>query len=120
MDMKKVEKEMARTHHLFRRNKAASQKAKNLASFARTLDPSALAIMTINLIANLAPIMTKAKLAQRLRESCEPCESSEMWADHIEPLLTEIYADIPQQNLKLSDLLEDVRAISNGGGKSHG
>ena len=113
MDMKKIEKEMAKTHLVFKRQSNVLNKGRQLASFAKTLAPDALAILLITFVANLAPVLTKAKLAQRLRESCE---AKEMWTDHIEPILSEIYADVPQRNLKLSDLLEDVRSISNGGG----
>jgi len=110
MNIDAVEKKMRKTHMLFRRNKAATMKAKNLASFAKTLEPDALALMVLNLIANLAPTMTKAKLAKRLRESCE---IDEIWTDHFEPIVTDLYEDLPQRNLKLSDLLEEVREATS-------
>ena len=84
MNADKVEKMMRKTHIMFRRNQAATRKAQNLASFARTLDPEALALMVISLIANLAPTMTKAKLATRLMESFD----EELWGE-VEPLLEE-------------------------------
>jgi hypothetical protein len=108
MDMKNLEKKMARTHLVFKRQANVLNKGRQLASFAKTLSPDALALLLLNFLASLAPVLTKAKLAQRLRESCN---NDEMWTDHIEPIVSDLYEDLPQRNLKLSDLLEDVREL---------
>ena len=106
--MEKMEREVSKVNLVFKRQKNVLNKGRQLASFARTLSPDALAVLLLTFMANLAPVLTKAKLAQRLRESCD---NDEMWTDHIEPMVTDLYEDLPQRNLKLSDLLEDVRAL---------
>jgi len=106
MDMKKVEKEMARTHLTFRRSKNAVEKGKLVGKYARPLKNNAggLAQYLLNFLDSIAPIISKSAMSKALRESGMPVEE-------IGPLVENLYADKPKRKLKLSDLLEEVREL---------
>ena len=115
--MENIERQMQRTHLIFKRQKNVMNKSRQLVSYAKTLSPDALALLLISFMSSLAPILTKAKLAQRLRESCE---DEILWNEHFSPLVEELY-EVEEDGestdtvtgLSLRQLLSEVEEVKS-------
>jgi hypothetical protein len=106
-EFERAEKALAKTHLTFKRSANAEEKGKLFGRNARPLKKNAggLAQYLLNALDSIAPIIAKSAMTKALRESGMPAED-------FEPLVEEIYENQPKQHLKLSDLLEEVRELS--------
>lgn len=99
-EMEKIEKQLQKTHHVFKKNKASTAKIKALTSFARSLTPEQLIIFIAKFIIGVSGTVHKKKLIKMINDSVEP----DMGID-VDLLLEELslYEETP---LKLRDLLK--------------
>lgn len=68
---KKIEKDLQKTHHVFKKNKASGAKVKNLISFSRGLSPEQLIIFIAKFIIGVSGTIHKKKLINMIKESLD-------------------------------------------------
>ena len=96
-----LEKEMSKTHHVFKKNKASEAKINNIVSFAKGLSSEQLIIFIARFIILISPHVHRKKLSKLLNDS----EIVDMGID-INLLLEEIYSFEEKKILKVKDLLK--------------
>ena len=71
MNTKEMEREMAKTHLVFKRVENAEQMGRRIAKYAKKLKGSAggLANFLLYFLDDVAPIITRSKMSKALRES---------------------------------------------------
>lgn len=93
---RKIEKELQKTHHVFKKNKASGAKIKNLTSFARGLSPEQLIIFIAKFIIGVSGTVHKKKLITMINDSLD--------IDNAEALIEMLELD--NNTLKVRDLLK--------------
>jgi len=69
--LKKIEKELKKTHYLFKKNKVSNAKIKNLVSFTKGLTPEQLIIFIAKFIIGVSATVHRKGLARMINDSLD-------------------------------------------------
>jgi len=102
IQLDKVEKEIRKVNHVFKKNKKIDAITRNVTSFMKGLSPEQSALLLVKLLVHTAPVITRKKVHILLKDSINP----NMGLD-VDLLLEELYS-LEKMPLKLKDLLTEI------------
>jgi hypothetical protein len=100
--IKKIEKQLSKTHHVFLKNKKIDSLTRNMVSFMKGLSQDQAALLLVKVMVGVAPVLTRKKVHMLLKDDLN---LNPTLGDELEFLLEEIYSDV-EKPLKLKDLLQ--------------
>ena len=102
IQMDKIEKEIRKVNHVFKKNKKIDSITRNVTTFMKSLSPEQSALLLVKLLVHTSPVITRKKVHMLLKDSI----NSNVELD-IDLLLEEIYL-LEEKPLKVRDLLKEL------------
>jgi len=98
----KLQREMSKTHHVFKKNSKINSVTRNAVTFAKGLSPEQTGLLLVKLLVGLSSVVHRKKLSKLLIDSHVP----DMGID-VDLLLEELYLS-EEKPLKIRDFLKEV------------